>query len=38
MGGGLAANIRFDSPGKGNGQQILDFPVAVPHALAAKLG
>ncbi|WP_246152418.1 acyclic terpene utilization AtuA family protein [Sphingomonas montanisoli] len=38
MGGGLAANIRFDSPGKGNGQMILDFPVAVPHALAAELG
>lgn len=38
MGGGLAANIRFDSPGKGNGQQLLDFPVAVPSALAAELG
>lgn len=38
MGGGLAANIRFDSPGKGNGQQLLDFPVPVPAALAAELG
>jgi hypothetical protein len=38
MGGGLAANIRFDSPGKGNGQQALDFPVPVPAALAARLG
>lgn len=37
MGGGLAANIRFDSPGKGNGQQLLDFPVAVPAALAGEL-
>ncbi len=36
MGGGLAANIRFDSPGKGNGQQLLDFPVPVPAALAAE--
>jgi hypothetical protein len=38
MGGGLAANMRFDSPGKGNGQQLLDFPIAVPAALAARLG
>ncbi|QNA86616.1 DUF1446 domain-containing protein [Sphingomonas sp. So64.6b] len=38
MGGGLAANIRFDSPGKGNGQQLLDFPIAVPSALATQLG
>ncbi|WP_298670962.1 acyclic terpene utilization AtuA family protein [uncultured Sphingomonas sp.] len=37
MGGGLAANIRFDSPGKGNGQQLLDFPIAVPAELAALL-
>lgn len=36
MGGGLAANMRFDSPGKGNGQQLLDFPVPVPAALAAR--
>jgi hypothetical protein len=38
MGGGLAANMRFDSPGKGNGQQILHHPVAVPAAVAARIG
>ena len=37
MGGGLASNMRFDSPGKGNGQQILDFQIPVPAALAARL-
>lgn len=37
MGGGLAANIRFDSPGKGNGQQLLDFPIPVPATLATRL-
>lgn len=36
--GGAVSSHRFDIMGKGLGQQILDFPVPVPAALAERLG
>jgi hypothetical protein len=37
VGGGIGSNLRLDSPGKGMGQQLLDFPVPVSPAIAARL-
>jgi hypothetical protein len=38
VGGGLSSNLKFDGPGKGIGQQLLDFPVPVSPAIAAEVG
>jgi hypothetical protein len=37
MGGGLASNLRFDSPGKGLGQQLLSRPIPVSAAIAREV-
>ena len=36
--GGVVVSRRFDTMGKGLGQQLIEFPVPVPEALAAELG
>lgn len=38
LGGGGIASLRIDPQGKAFAQQLLDFPVPVPRALADKLG
>lgn len=37
MGGGLASNLRFDSPGKGLGQQLLSRMIPVSPAIAREV-
>jgi hypothetical protein len=37
MGGGLSANLRYDAPGKGLGQLLLDIPIPVPRELERRL-
>jgi len=38
LGGGGAASLRTDPQGKAYAQMLLDYPVAIPRALAASLG
>ncbi|MFZ5699516.1 MAG: acyclic terpene utilization AtuA family protein [Pseudomonadota bacterium] len=38
LGGGGIASVRIDPQGKAFAQQLLDFPVPVPQALASRLG
>ena len=37
LGSGAVSSLRFDIMGKGLGQQLIDFPVPVPAALAEAL-
>lgn len=36
LGGGGIASLRNDPQGKALAQMLLDYPIAIPHALAAK--